>query len=462
MSVEPNNPADAASAAVTAPRARRRWKKWQRHARRWFDKSNDHYLLNLFTALLAASALTIMLVVGVAIYSIYSSAMIRNAEAAAISVVSLIMTAEERHLLIDDPFGQPMVAVQKEDMDRLDFQMRRYLKPFSMHKVKLYTPDKKIIYSTDAGLIGKIDKANEVLGSVLRSGKASSELERKKEFAELGGGRISNASIVEAYSPIFDASHRVIGVFEVYVDITKTRNEIFHVLLLTMAVLGAVLFVCLFSLYRPMKRGTLSLITAHRELKELATRDYLTGAYNRRYINDRVKQEFHRMRRQIGSELIKKSIGFIMADIDHFKKVNDHYGHAAGDEVLREVSHRLKEGLRDYDVLCRYGGEEFLIMLPHTDEGDSLLVAERLRQSVISTPVTVEGTEPVAVTVSFGVATSHDGRESEHAVIERADQALYLAKEGGRNRVILAEQPAHVPPADHPVKPVSLKLVVGQ
>lgn len=91
-----------------------------------------------------------------------------------------------------------------------------------------------------------------------------------------------------------------------------------------------------------------------------------------------------------------------------------------------------------------------------------MLVAERLRQAVISLPVMVEGIGPVPVTVSFGVATSQDGAEPEHAVIERADQALYLAKEGGRNRVVLAERPSPAPPLNRPLPPVALKLVIGE
>lgn len=402
----------------------------------WLSKDNPQYLLNLFTVLLAASALVIMLVVGAAIDRIYSSAMVKNAQESAMSVVNLIMSAEVDNLLKPGPDGRLMLSVDEADLDRLNAQMYRYLKPFSMHKIKMYTPDKKIIYSTDASLIGRVDKGNEDLDDVMASGEPFSELQRKKDFVELGGGRIEDASIVEAYAPTFDANHKILGIFEVYVDITKTRQEISNVLILTMSALAIVLFMCLFSLYVPMKRGTLGLIKAHHDVKELATKDYLTGAYNRRYINERVKEEFHRMRRQTSTESIKKSIGFIMADIDFFKKVNDTYGHVAGDQVLREVSRRLKEGLRDYDVLCRYGGEEFLIMLPHTGEQESMVVAERLRQSVISLPVNVDEIEPISVTVSFGVATSMDGGEPEQTVIERADQALYKAKNGGRNQVI--------------------------
>ena len=403
----------------------------------WLGKDNPNYLLNLFTVLLLASALIIMVVVGAAIDRIYSAAMVKNAQESAISVVNLLMNTELDNLIKPGPDGQLTLVVDPSDMQRLNLQMHRHLKPFSMHKIKMYTPDKKIIYSTDATLIGKIDKDNQILDRVMTSGQPVSELQRKKVFVDLGGGKIEDASIVEAYAPTFDSNRQLLGVFEVYVDITKTRQEIVHVLTLTMIALAAVLSVCLFSLYVLMKRGTLGLIKAHQELKELATKDYLTGAYNRRYINERIKEEFYRMRRQPRAEQIEKSIGFVMADVDHFKKINDNHGHMAGDQVLREVSRRLKQGLRDYDVLCRYGGEEFLIMLPHTGELESMDVAQRLRQSVISLPFTIEGIDPVVVTMSFGVATSNSVIEPEQAVIARADQALYQAKNGGRNQVVL-------------------------
>ncbi len=403
----------------------------------WLAKDNPNYLLNLFTVLLLASALTIMLVVGAAMDRIYSAAMVKNAQESAISVVNLLMNTELDNLIKPGPDGQLILAIDPSDMQRLNLQMHRHLKPFSMHKIKIYTPDKKIVYSTDATLIGKIDKDNQYLDHVMATGQPLSELQRKKVFVDLGGGKIEDASIVEAYAPTFDTNHKLLGVFEIYVDITKTRQEIFHVLTLTMTALALVLSVCLFSLYVLMKRGTLGLIKAHHELKELAIKDYLTGAYNRRYINERIKAEFYRMRRQSQHEQVEKSVGFIMADIDYFKKINDGYGHTVGDQVLREVSHRLKQGLRDYDVLCRYGGEEFLIMLPHTGQQECMEVAQRLRQSVISLPVTIDGLEPIAVTLSFGVATSVGGSEPEQAVITRADQALYQAKKAGRDQVVL-------------------------
>lgn len=406
----------------------------------FFARDNEYHLLNLFTGLLIGSATVIMLVVGLAIYQIYSSTMIKNVETTAISVANLIMSAEEPNILRESLNGTRVLAIGGNDMTRLNTQMLRYLKSFGMTKIKLFTPDREIIYSTDASQIGLMEPTNHDLNQVIMNRVAFAELADDVEtFRQSNRWSPFRSSIVEAYSPIF-SDQRLVGVFEIYIDITKTQTDIIRVLFLTMATLGGVLGLCLFNLYLPMKRGTLSLITAHNELHELSTRDHLTGAYNRRYITDRARQEFHRMRRHLAIDNVEKTIGFIMADIDHFKSVNDTYGHAVGDEVLREVSYRLKNGLRDYDVLCRYGGEEFLVMLPHTGTESAMMVAERLRQNIIKTPVTVtlDGLDPIQVTVSFGVATSKDGHESELAVIARADAALYLAKNGGRNRVVLS------------------------
>lgn len=432
--------ADPSSAALPSSSG---WQAWQERVRRSLDTSNENHLLNLFTALLLASALIIMMVVGLAVHAIYSAAMVKNAETAAMGVVRAIMSSEADHLLQTGPDGNTVLAIRAADRNRLDLQMHRYLAAFNMHRVKLFLPDRQIIYSTDAGIIGKFDKDNTFLAQVIDSGQVLSNAGWKKNFVDLGGHRLAEAQIVEVYSPIFDARQRLLGVFEVYVDITQTRAEIVKVLMLTMTALGAVLSLCLFSLYLPMRRGTQRLVAAHRALQELAIRDFLTGAYNRRYFEEQVRQEFYRMRRQNSEGLLKESIGFIMADIDNFKTVNDSHGHAVGDEVLREVVRRLSDGLREYDVLCRYGGEEFVIMLPHTQPHEAMQVAERLQQCVVDNPVLVKGMrKALSVTVSFGVATSCDATETEDAVIGRADQALYRAKDGGRNRVVLADQPA--------------------
>ena len=128
-------------------------------------------------------------------------------------------------------------------------------------------------------------------------------------------------------------------------------------------------------------------------------------------------------------------IGFVMIDIDHFKSINDNHGHLGGDEVLREASRRLKACLRTYDVIGRYGGEEFLVVLPQTDLASAGLVAERMRLAIRETPFDVEG-KTIQVTASFGAAQSEDADEDVEKVLRRADDGLYRAKEGGRDRVV--------------------------
>ena len=129
-------------------------------------------------------------------------------------------------------------------------------------------------------------------------------------------------------------------------------------------------------------------------------------------------------------------MSFLILDVDFFKQVNDNYGHDIGDEVLREFANRISANVRGIDLACRYGGEEFVVVMPDTDLSFAYMVAERLRQSVADSPfnVSVAGKE-LTVTISIGVATSETG-DTPEVLLKRADQALYRAKRDGRNRVI--------------------------
>jgi diguanylate cyclase (GGDEF)-like protein len=130
-----------------------------------------------------------------------------------------------------------------------------------------------------------------------------------------------------------------------------------------------------------------------------------------------------------------------MADLDHFKQINDGFGHPAGDAVLREVARRMTSVLRASDAMGRYGGEEFLAVLSGTDGAGALRVAERLRQTISGEPIRV-GTVELDVTCSFGVAVSRSGHTTVEALVAAADAALYRAKRAGRNRVELADDDA--------------------
>ena len=171
------------------------------------------------------------------------------------------------------------------------------------------------------------------------------------------------------------------------------------------------------------------LISAREELYEQATRDGLTGLWNRKNIVEIVGNEFARARRANGR------LALVMADIDRFKCINDNHGHLAGDAVLREISRRMKVAVRQYDSVGRYGGEEFLIVVPGSDLGNSVALAERLRRTVEDNPfVTPEAT--LGITCSFGVAwADRIGSLTLDQLLTGADSALYRAKRNGRNRV---------------------------
>lgn len=155
--------------------------------------------------------------------------------------------------------------------------------------------------------------------------------------------------------------------------------------------------------------------------------DGLTRLFNRAHWEDRFRQEVDRIQRYGGK------LSLLMFDLDHFKAINDTYGHQAGDEVLRKVSSRLNRVLRNVDVAGRYGGEEFCIYLPATDLSGGEYVAERVRKAMARTPVVHEGQE-IAVSISLGVTEFTDPAQNHERLIKEADEALYYAKEHGRNR----------------------------
>ena len=164
-------------------------------------------------------------------------------------------------------------------------------------------------------------------------------------------------------------------------------------------------------------------------LKESANRDGLTGIYNRRHMESRLSEEFARHKRY-GGEL-----SLLILDLDHFKRVNDQYGHLAGDAVLRATAHRVAGAIRSVDVFGRYGGEEFVLILPETGLSAAMVVAEKVRKVIGEVPVEVD-TLRLPVTASVGAAAARPELPSYEALIGEADSALYAAKEQGRNRSV--------------------------
>ena len=397
-----------------------------------FDKHNPSHLLKLFGAICAVSIIVVLLLAGYGVHRIYSNEKIRDAEQDAVAVGQAIFVQERKVLSSLDSGGRERIHVKREDFEALDERMRNYLPPFNMYKIKVYSRDKTIVYSTDHSIIGKVDSDNSRLDRVLRLGEVDSKLQSKDQVADLEGEMRFNVDVVETYLPI-KTGDTIIGSFEVYSDVTLARDQVPKVLASSAAVLFTVLVVVFGGLYMLMRKGASWLEQAQDQLRSLAATDMLTGIFNRRHLMSRIQEEYSRMSRD-RRRAVKHCLSFVMVDIDHFKAVNDAYGHLVGDEILRQVSARLKGGLRAHDVIGRYGGEEFLATLPNTDLEEAKEVAERMRHAIRAAPFDVNGAA-VKVTVSAGVARSENGEKEMLPALRRADENLYRAKNTGRDRV---------------------------
>lgn len=232
---------------------------------------------------------------------------------------------------------------------------------------------------------------------VLGSGQA---MVSREELITCANGE--SRYLLTTKAPFFDAAGRAIGIVGVGRDITE------------------------------LKKVEAELRRAREELEFKAAHDSLTTLLNRGAILERLDQELDRCRRE------NSSVAVLLGDLDHFKAINDRYGHPVGDEVLRQAAVRILNTVRTYDLVGRYGGEEFLMVLPGCGPADALARAEQLRETVASPPVpTVQG--PIPITMSLGVLSSGGWRLPACAdILREVDAALYAAKDAGRNRCVLA------------------------
>ena len=169
-------------------------------------------------------------------------------------------------------------------------------------------------------------------------------------------------------------------------------------------------------------------VVLYQKIERIAIHDNLTGVYTRRYLLERFEEEIRR------AQMRKINLSFLMLDVDYFKNFNDQYGHLTGDQILKEIGAIIKASIREIDIAGRYGGEEFCVVLPDTDNAGALWAAERIRSSVEKTSIKAYDTV-VKATVSIGVATFPLHGSLRDELLDKADWALYRAKKSGRNRV---------------------------
>ena len=241
--------------------------------------------------------------------------------------------------------------------------------------------------------------------------------------------------------PLMDAGDRKVAQIIMNTDVTQVENdtrELAYTVSLTALALGGSLLL----FFNWLVGGiTQRLSLDEKELRELATRDGLTNLFNQRAFYAILKDDIDRSRR------FHRPVSLLLLDIDHFKAVNDTYGHLAGDAILRGLSQRLISRLRTTDRVCRYGGEEITVILPETDVIIAAKVAENLRQLVENEPFYIGDDQSINITVSIGVAASPYHAKEAKQLVSNTDMALYEAKNSGRNRVCIYLSQTHDLPA---------------
>lgn len=392
---------------------------------------------NLLVLLVKTAIVSILIVVSMCtfgFYRLFSGFVIKNAENNSVQLCNLLIDKQKEFMFVAAPGKESELGLHGTEMFAFDVSVRDYLYPFSIIKVKIYNTAKRIIYCTDPMLIGKVDDKNKRLANAL-VGNVDAKMVTKDKAVDLADEELRDVDVVETYVPIFSSDKKVIGCFEVYINITGYREQIREGVVLMTSVLVAVLMAVFGFSYLLIRGGTGQLKEAQDKLETIAVTDTLTTLANRGYLISRGEEEFVRISRNRLKNQRPMDMGCIMIDIDHFKKVNDTYGHLAGDVVLKEVARRLSMSVRPYDVLGRYGGEEFVVMLPDTTVEHCMIVAARIREN-IRTEAIEAAEEKLFITASLGVTGSNETDTSLADILKRADAAMYEAKAGGRDRVV--------------------------
>jgi diguanylate cyclase len=390
-------------------------------------------LLQLLVVTAAIAMLVIITLSTFGFYRIFSRFVIDSAEEDAVDLCQ-VMIEEYRPFFFRVEASPDMNRAADEiAYQRIDQGLRRFLKPYQILKIKVYNTDRKIVYSTDSGIIGRVDKDNPRLAIAL-SGKVSSRLETKDKMRDLAEEEVINLDVIETYVPIKDRFGKLQGSFEIYLKMNKYRDQVWHGVFVTIGILIVVVIGVFSIAYILVKKVADRLVMFQEHLQKIAATDSLTGVYNRGYLFKLGGEQFQRVQRNRKKNLPHVNLGCLMIDIDFFKSINDTKGHLSGDLVINGVSDRIRTGLRNYDLLCRFGGEEFVVLLPDTDFETSRLVAGRILDAIRNDPFDVAG-ESIMVTVSIGISSYDDNDANLNDILKRSDEALYKAKEGGRDRM---------------------------
>lgn len=396
-------------------------------------RNNPDSLLNLLVRVAFVSIVVVVILSSYVFYRVFSGFVIKNAEANSVQICRVLIDEQKEFMFIHQP-GKPIeLGVQGAETLLFDSRLRHFLTPFNIIKIKIYNNKKRIVYSTDHMLIGKFDENNNRLKNALK-GAVDTKMVTKGNASDLANESLRNVDVVETYVPIPGPDNSILGCFEVYMNITGYREQIRHGVVLVTSLLVLVLGAVFGFSYMLIRGGIGQLKESQTRLKLVGITDPLTGIHNRGNLMKRGEEEFERVKRNA------RPLGCIMIDLDHFKRLNDTRGHVAGDSVLIAVAESLRKSVRPYDVVGRYGDEEFLVLLPDSPFEQNVVVANRICELIRDTPLELEGVLQ-SVTVSLGVACFTKADRSLNDLIKRADEGLNKAKSDGGNRVSWIYQP---------------------
>ena len=394
---------------------------------------NDHnVLLRLFIITTIVSITVILFLVGFGFHRVLQRYVISDAEEDAISVCSALLAEETDRIIATPGDGRSFLDIRNDDIPRLDLDFRGLLASFGIVKIKIYTSGSKIVYSTDPTIIGDVDTRNMRLNRAL-AGHNDSHFERKGKIRDLANELKFNVDVVETYIPIRGKDRHVIGSFEIYRDVTKYQDKIRQAVTYSVCLLAFAQLLVFGPSFLLMRKETRIVKKMQEMLRTQATTDPLTGLSNKRQILLLIQKEFGIVARRRKRALSDGQLGCIMIDIDKFKQINDTYGHLAGDILLRKFVERISRSLRVYDTVGRFGGDEFVVILPGSDLDQSCNVAQKIWSLVRDEPFQLDGSA-VRVTLSLGVSVSETEDTDSTCMLKRADDGLYRAKNAGRDR----------------------------
>jgi diguanylate cyclase (GGDEF)-like protein len=400
---------------------------------------NPRALLRKFIWVGLVCLVVILVLATYGIYRVFSWRLVESAHGEAQGICHIVLVKEKRHLLAFDGRGGARLKLDVDRQAAFDKRVREYFEPFGVEGMRIWDLQHQIVYSTGSGKDGRTIADSAELDRALK-GERVSRLE-KSAYAPVAAkpGRGAGDEVV-SYLPVWGRNKQILGAMEIRRNVAGYRGEIRRGVAFSATVLGIVLlalFACIFLL---VKRGADRLASAQEALRILATTDPLTGVFNRREALFRAEDTFSR--RERGSCLkTPEDFGCLMLDFDNFKTINDTYGHPAGDLVLRELTVRLKAILRPCDITGRFGGEEFLVILPDTNLEQCRDIAERLRKAVREKPFDLGGQE-IFGSISIGGASAYPVDRDIEAVLHRADEGLYRAKKIGKDCAVWVDYSA--------------------